>query len=111
MAYSNLSKVKLLHVKPSTLENYGAVSEETAREMALGALNEFETHFALSTTGLAGPTGGTPKKPVGTVCFSIASLKKDPISWTSLFAGQREAIIQKAISDALEHLLDYISYK
>ncbi len=107
IAYSNQVKEKTLQVKGTTLEAYGAVSEETACEMAQGALNIFETDFALATTGIAGPTGGRPKKPVGTVCFAIASRERPVLSWTVHFKGERASVIEQAITNALEHLWDY----
>ena len=72
VAYSNDVKEKLLGVKRETLENYGAVSAQTAREMALGVKELLNTDIALSTTGIAGPGGGTPEKPVGLTYFAIA---------------------------------------
>lgn len=107
VAYSNLAKEKILQVKSSTLENYGAVSEQTAKEMADGALQIFETDFALSTTGIAGPSGGIPQKPIGLVYFSIASLHRDPLVWSAHFQGDRDSIIEHAITEALEKLLTY----
>ncbi|MCC5832700.1 MAG: CinA family protein [Chlamydiales bacterium] len=107
VAYSNRSKEKNLYVKPRTIENYGAVSEQTALEMALGALKQFESRFALSTTGVAGPSGGRAKKPVGTVCFAIVSSDREPLLWTSHFKGDRASVIDQAIMDALENLRDY----
>lgn len=73
VSYSNEVKIKLLGVSPDTLSSYGAVSEDTAREMALGARLAVGSDIAVSTTGIAGPTGGTSEKPVGTVCFGVAS--------------------------------------
>lgn len=108
IAYSNQAKEKILHVDPKTLLHFGAVSEETAYEMAQGALKIFETNFALATTGIAGPKGGSLEKPVGTVCFAILSLEKEPMTWTRHFKGDRSAIIEQAITDALEYLRDYI---
>jgi len=107
VAYTNHIKEKILHVRPSTLEKYGAVSQQTAVEMATGALEQFEAQFALSTTGIAGPSGGTAKKPVGTVCFAIASLDRELLSWTSHFEGDRASVIEQAIVEALEHLWQY----
>jgi nicotinamide-nucleotide amidase len=72
VAYSNDLKQRLLGVRMKTLEEFGAVSEETAREMALGALAMAAADVAVATTGIAGPDGGTAEKPVGTVAIAIA---------------------------------------
>lgn len=72
VTYSNESKMDLLHVKASTLKKYGAVSEQVAREMALGALKNSDAQVAISVTGVAGPTGGTAEKPVGLVWLGLA---------------------------------------
>jgi nicotinamide-nucleotide amidase len=72
-AYSNDVKVRLLGVSPDTLARHGAVSEETAGEMAAGARKALGVDIAVATTGIAGPDGGTPEKPVGLVCFAIAT--------------------------------------
>jgi nicotinamide-nucleotide amidase len=73
VTYSNQSKIKVLGVSPSTLEKYGAVHEETAKEMAKGAKRISGATYGLSTTGIAGPDGGTESKPVGTVCIGLAT--------------------------------------
>ena len=77
VAYSNEAKQSLLGVNAETLENYGAVSEETVVEMVKGALNALNADYAIATSGVAGPTGGTPDKPVGTVW--IAAGNKDKV--------------------------------
>jgi nicotinamide-nucleotide amidase len=73
VTYSNHAKVKVLGVSPETLRKYGAVHEQTAMEMALGARQAAGADYGLSTTGIAGPDGGSPDKPVGTVCIGLAS--------------------------------------
>jgi nicotinamide-nucleotide amidase len=73
VAYSNQSKVDLLGVSPVTLEKYGAVSDETVREMAAGVRTRFITDLSLAVSGIAGPEGGSPEKPVGTVCIGMAA--------------------------------------
>lgn len=72
VAYSNEVKMNLLHVSADTLEKHGAVSEETVIEMAKGAMNALKTDCAISTSGIAGPGGGTKEKPVGTVWIAVA---------------------------------------
>lgn len=73
VTYSNEAKIKILGVAPGTIEKYGAVSEETAREMAEGARRACGAIFGLSTSGIAGPSGGSAEKPVGTVCIGLAT--------------------------------------
>ena len=73
--YANEAKMKLLSVRAETLEEYGAVSVQTAREMAEGIRSLSGADYGVSTTGIAGPTGGTADKPVGTVCIGISSEK------------------------------------
>jgi len=72
ITYANEAKMSLLGVKKETLEEYGAVSEQTAMEMAIGARKNAQSDIAVSTTGIAGPGGGTPEKPVGLVYISLA---------------------------------------
>ncbi len=72
ITYANDAKVSMLGVSAETLDVHGAVSAETARAMAEGALNKAGTHFAIAVTGIAGPGGGTPDKPVGLVWFGLA---------------------------------------
>ena len=75
IAYSNQMKINLLDVKESTISQYGAVSEQTAKEMAIGVQKKFLSDIGISTTGIAGPTGGTIKKPVGLVYIGICFKK------------------------------------
>lgn len=84
VSYSNDVKMKILGVSDKTLGEHGAVSEETAGEMAEGARERLGTDVAVSTTGIAGPTGGVPGKPVGTVCFGVSS-KKGTKTFTKRF--------------------------
>lgn len=76
VTYSNALKVKVLGVKASTIEAYGAVSEETVKEMAQGAIDHFDTDYSIAVSGIAGPGGGTPEKPVGTVWLAVASRER-----------------------------------
>lgn len=86
VAYSNEAKEQLLGVRRATLEVFGAVSEETAGEMAAGALALSGADIAVATTGIAGPGGGTPAKPVGTLCFAIASRRQESVLTTRIIA-------------------------
>jgi len=105
VTYSNASKRELLGVKKKTLEKYGAVSEETAREMARGALRRSRGTIALAITGVAGPGGGTKAKPVGTVCFAWARARKVS-SQTRRFPGNRERVRRRSVEHALKRVLD-----
>jgi len=107
VAYSNAAKEELLGVRRETLERHGAVSEETAREMAQGALLPGRGGFSLSITGVAGPTGGTAEKPVGTVCLAWAwhsGLRSE----TRYFAGDRCSVRRQSVARSLEGLLEVL---
>ena len=106
ITYSNAAKRELLYVPEATLADFGAVSEETARAMAAGALMRSAAHIALSVTGIAGPGGGQPGKPVGTVCFGWAVKGKEPESATRHFDGDREAVRRQSVIFALEGVLE-----
>ncbi|MCB5558763.1 competence/damage-inducible protein A [Anaerosalibacter bizertensis] len=95
VTYTNNSKIEELNVKESTLKTYGAVSEETAKEMAIGLLNKSNVDMALSITGIAGPTGGTKDKPVGLVYIGLASKDKSYVI-KNIFTGSRQDIQNKA---------------
>jgi nicotinamide-nucleotide amidase len=104
VTYSNDAKQELLGVRKETLMAHGAVSEETAREMARGALKRSKGTIALAVTGVAGPTGGSPQKPVGMVCFAWA--RGDSVrSETVRFRGDRDAVRRQSVVHALEGVL------
>src|SRR5205085_9773344 len=89
VTYSNAAKQEMLGVRPATIAKHGAVSEETAREMALGALEHSRGTIALAITGIAGPGGGSAAKPVGTVCFAWARKGAEACVETRRFSGDR----------------------
>jgi nicotinamide-nucleotide amidase len=101
VTYSNLSKQELLGVAAKTLERHGAVSIETAREMAQGALARSRADIALAVTGIAGPGGGSASRPVGMVCFAWAS-RAGVSSDSRLFAGDRASVRRQSVVHALE---------
>jgi len=108
VSYSNTLKQALLGVHSTTLAAHGAVSEATAREMAIGALETLGGHIAVAVTGIAGPQGGQPGKPVGTVWFAWAWRADDDIETRvahEQFAGDREAIRRAAVERALAEVL------
>ena len=91
VTYSNLAKQKTLGVQRELIESFGAVSEEVARAMATGCLEKSGADFALATTGIAGPSGGTSEKPVGMVCLAIAKKSMGSVLSKTLFMqGDRE---------------------
>jgi nicotinamide-nucleotide amidase len=108
VTYSDAAKQDELGVRAETLARHGAVSEETAREMALGALERSRGTIALAITGVAGPTGGTPAKPVGTVCFAWAGKDLAVSSETRHLAGDREAVRRQSVERALERLVELL---
>lgn len=103
VAYADEAKKNLLDVPPGILHTYGAVSEETARAMALGALRRFGADCALSVTGIAGPGGGTPEKPAGTVCFGTACGGRVE-TFTRNIIGDRERVRAMASQYAMDSL-------
>jgi nicotinamide-nucleotide amidase len=100
VTYSNALKQSVLGVREQTLAAFGAVSEDTAKEMALGAVANFKTDYAIAVTGIAGPDGGTVEKPVGTVWIAVAS-KKEVNAKLYKFASQRLQNIERAAMAAL----------
>lgn len=109
VSYSCETKQSALGVRAETLEKYGAVSEETAREMALGVLRITEADVAVSVTGIAGPGGGTADRPVGTVCFGLALRASGKVTSVRVQfdpAAEREEICGMAASYAMEWVMD-----
>ena len=106
VTYSNQAKKEMLGVRARTLSRYGAVSEETAREMAAGALARSRAQVAIAVTGVAGPGGGTRRKPVGTVCFAWSRKKSAPASVVRHFSGNRERIRRRSVEFALQGSLE-----
>lgn len=105
ITYSNSAKVDMLNVSNATIETYGAVSEQTATEMAIGTLKNSRSHIAASITGIAGPSGGSVEKPVGTVCFAWVGTHLTISTSTQLFEGDRDSIRQQATEFMLSALI------
>ena len=107
VTYSNSSKSEILNISASLIAQHGAVSEEIAAAMAQGALANSEAHIALSTTGIAGPGGAVPGKPVGTICFGwlVGGVTHTE---RKVFTGDRHAIREQTVAYALNRLLRYI---
>jgi nicotinamide-nucleotide amidase len=107
VTYSNAAKREMLGVSARTLARHGAVSEPTAREMARGALRKSRAGHAVAITGIAGPGGGVPGKPVGTVCFAWARGRKIR-SETKRFKGGRGRIRRQSVIHALRGVLKWL---
>ncbi|MEP6943954.1 MAG: CinA family protein [Betaproteobacteria bacterium] len=108
VTYSNEAKAEMLGVSLATLERGGAVSVETASEMAVGALQGSRADWSVAVTGVAGPDGGTAQKPVGTVCFAWAG----PAGLTTertLLGGSRAEVREESVRRALQGLLDRLA--
>ena len=103
VTYSNEAKREMLGVALATLDEFGAVSEATAREMAAGALKNSRATTAFSVTGVAGPSGGTLTKPVGMVCFGFAT-DREITSVTKHFLGDRSAVREQSVNFVLATL-------
>ena len=107
VAYANEVKTVLLGVSETTLEKHGAVSEETVQEMAKGAMKSMKTSCAIATSGIAGPGGGTPTKPVGTIWIAVACYDKIVTKKLQGDNGREKNTknsIEKALSLLIEHL-------
>jgi nicotinamide-nucleotide amidase len=108
VTYSNAAKQQMLGVSSKTLKKHGAVSEETAREMAACALVRGRGTIALAVTGIAGPGGGSAAKPVGTVCFAWVKKGAQARSETHRFRGGREAVRRQSVVRALRGVLELL---
>ncbi|HEC13211.1 MAG TPA: nicotinamide-nucleotide amidohydrolase family protein [Acidiferrobacteraceae bacterium] len=108
VTYSNAAKQGMLGVSAQTLAEQGAVSEATVIAMALGALHKSQAHVAVAVSGIAGPGGGTPAKPVGTVWFAWAVKDAAVDSGQQRFQGNRLAVREQAVGHALQGILAHL---
>ena len=108
VTYANVAKQELLGVSAQTLEKHGAVSVETVREMAQGALARSQAQISVAVSGIAGPGGGTAQKPVGTVCFAWSQVGEPTMTATEHFTGERDAIRQQSVARALRGILEML---
>lgn len=108
VTYSNEAKCDMLAVSADVLAHHGAVSEEAARAMAQGALKHSRAQVAIAVTGIAGPGGGTPTKPVGMVWFAWVETGRPPVTRQVDFSGDREAIRRQAVVAALDGLRNFL---
>lgn len=109
ITYSKAAKSELLDVSVQALAEFGAVSAEIAQQMAAGALARSQAHYAVAITGIAGPDGGTPEKPVGLVCFAWAARTEAMHSQCVIFNGDRAAIRAQAVVHALRAIVRSIA--
>jgi nicotinamide-nucleotide amidase len=105
ITYSNQSKIDCVNVKKNTINKHGAVSQQTANEMATGSIDNSQGNLGLSITGIAGPSGGSKLKPVGTIFFAIAKKQNVIFEHQAFFDGNRVDIREKALLFALNQLL------
>lgn len=108
VSYANEIKEKLLGVRHKTLEKYGAVSEQTAAEMATGAVRALGADFSVAVTGIAGPDGGSEEKPVGLVYIACADKNGNVKVTKNLFSGDRKAVRDQTTKTALQMLADFV---
>lgn len=108
VVYSNDAKQELLGVSQHSLTECGAVSQEVVEAMAVGALNHSHADWSIAITGIAGPSGGTLEKPVGTVWFAFAKRDGETKSFHCSFKGNRESIRHQATKFALQKLVELI---
>lgn len=108
ITYTNVAKQEMLGVAAKTLDKFGAVSEETVKEMVAGALVHSRASVAVAVSGVAGPSGGSPAKPVGTVCIGWGVVGGSPLVETLHFAGDREAVRRQSVERVLAGILALI---
>ncbi len=106
VTYSNEAKQQMVAVQAITLTQFGAVSEQTVREMARGACNAAAAEYGIAVSGIAGPDGGSEEKPVGTVWFAIAGPDGRVLTQRQNFSGDRDAVRRQSVCWALQTLLD-----
>lgn len=108
VTYSNEAKMELLKVQEETLQEFGAVSEQTAKEMVQGALQFSNAQVAVSVTGIAGPDGGTKEKPVGLVYIGVGRENGDIQCHEHHFEGDRNEVRAQTVAAALSHAADLV---
>lgn len=106
VTYANWTKESWIGVLPQTLTEHGAVSKETVQEMLAGTLRTCQSDYAIAVSGIAGPSGGTPQKPVGTVWIGAKAKEREPVIEPFLFVGDRQAIREQAAHHALRLLFE-----
>jgi nicotinamide-nucleotide amidase len=109
ITYTNISKREMLGVRSASLAKHGAVSEEVVREMAQGALGRSHAQVSVAVSGVAGPGGGSPGKPVGTVCFAWALRGKGVTVQTRRFRGDRDQVRNSCVRHALKGVLELVA--
>ena len=107
VTYSYATKVRFLDVNPETIETHTAYSEEVVKEMVKGAIQSFDSTYAIAISGVAGPTGGTPETPVGTIWIAVGNSEVIITKKRSEDDG-REPNVQHAVCDAIQMLFDFI---
>lgn len=107
ITYSNDSKTEMLDVSAVLMAQHGSVSEEVSAAMAQGALANSNAHIAISTTGIAGPTGAVPGKPVGTICFGWA-MGDRIVTERKVFSGDRHAVREQTVAHSLQGILHFL---
>jgi nicotinamide-nucleotide amidase len=108
VTYSNISKHKILGVSKDSLKRFGAVSEEVVTEMVDGAVAESRADLGVAISGIAGPGGGSPDRPVGTVCIAWKLKDKQAVRSTFLFEGNRNEVRYATVVKSLEEAIDLI---